>query len=265
MFAQAAMIVAAALSAKDNLPLAHQWEEGQPRPFVALEPDIGAAYSQLNAAAGYGKPYFMWAGAEAFAFASPNFAAFYGGLRASLLVADLRVGARRTIGIAHGFAPQANAHSLDDFKTDGPKADYTALEVELSGGLPAPGGFAFWDLEWMGLRGAPDGVDLYEEWIKVVARPPSVAAARAAWIVALGSRGRFKLGPLGDITATFGRGTIARFGPFSNFQFTDHLDLLAVFAFAVRTPDSLGLFYGAYGTFVLRWRWASGEQTPQFP
>jgi hypothetical protein len=241
------------------------WDEGGPRYFLALEPILGAGFVQGTVSTGYGKPYFIWGGVEAFAFASPAFASVYGGLRASLLVADLRAGVRRTFGIAHGFLPQASAHSYDDFRSAEPKANYTALEVELSGGLPAPGGFAFWDFEWMGLYGVPKGVDLYEEFIKVAARPPSVAAARAAWVLALGQRGRLRIGPFGDLTATFGRGTIARAGPFVNWQLTHHLDLLGVAAFALRTPDSLGALYGTYGTLFLRWRWASGEEKPHFP
>src|SRR5262249_59497214 len=136
---------------------------------------------------------------------SPNFAAFYGGLRASFLVVDLRGGVRRVVGIAHSFAPAAPAHTLDDFE-GATKASYTALELELSGGLPAPFGIAFWDAEWIGLRGVPDGYDVYEEWIKVAARPPSVAAGRVAWLAQLGREEQFLLGPLADFTATIGPG-----------------------------------------------------------
>src|SRR5262249_15508126 len=90
-------------------------EDAPARPFAAVGRVLGPGYLEVDLAAGYGRPASIWGGAEAYGFVSPNFAAFYGGLRASLLVVDLRGGVRRVVGIAHSFAPAPPAPTLDDF------------------------------------------------------------------------------------------------------------------------------------------------------
>jgi hypothetical protein len=73
------------------------------------------------------------------------------------------------------------------------------------------------------------------------------------------------VGPLADVTATFGRGTLVRAGPLVEARLSDHLDLLVLAAVPLRTPDSLGLFGGTYGTARLRWTSATGEERPSPP
>jgi hypothetical protein len=240
------------------------WEQGRPRSFVSLQPVLGAGYAQLVAQAGWGRPGWMWGGAEAFAFGGVGFAAEYAGVRADLLAVDLRAGVRHTTSFNHGALQPMPAHSIDDFTAAQPHAAYTTLEAELSGGVPLPGGFGLWDFEGYRIEGAPASVDLYEEWMKVVVRPPWVGAARAGYLLALGSDGWLKLGALADFTATSGRDTLVRVGPLVAARLTDHLDLVVLAAAAVRTPDALGLIGGMYGTVRLRWIWASGEERPGF-
>lgn len=235
------------------------WEDATPRAFLSLQPVVGAGYAQLTAQAGWGRPMWMWGGAEAFAFAAPTFACAYAGARVDLLAVGLRAGVRRTASFSRGPLSPGAAHSLDEFDSAAPHAAYTTLEAELSGGLPAPHGYAIWDFEAYRFADAPAG-DLYEEWLKVAARPPWLAAARLGYLAALGRGGWIKLGALADLTATFGRGTLVRAGPLLVLNFTDHLDLVVLAAPALRSPDSLGLLGGMYGTARLRWTWATGEK-----
>ena len=65
------------------------WSQGEPRPFLALDAEAGA-HLRAIVSAGYGKPHWLWGGAEAYAFETLDFGALYAGLRASLLVADLQ-------------------------------------------------------------------------------------------------------------------------------------------------------------------------------
>src|SRR5712692_1144358 len=123
------------------------WEKGRPRAFVALQPAVGLGYGQLTAQAGWGRPSWIWGGAEGLAFLSPSFVAASGGVKLDLLAITLRAGVRRTFSISHGLLPEANAHSIDEFNSASPRAAYTTLELELSGGVPVPGGFVFWDFE----------------------------------------------------------------------------------------------------------------------
>lgn len=239
------------------------WEQGPARPFVALQPVAGPGYAKLTAQAGWGRPRWLWAGAETYAFASPSFTAVYGGVVLDLLAVSLRTGVRRTRSLDHRLVPASAAHSMDELDNAGARAAaYTTLELELSGGIPAPGGFVLWDLEGYRLVGLPAGVDVYEEMLKVAARPPLLAAGRLGYLLALGRGGWLKAGALADGTATFGRGTIVRAGPLATVALSDHLDLLVLTAVPLRSPDSLGLLGGMYGTVRLRWTWASGEGLP---
>src|SRR5277367_2587569 len=60
------------------------WSAGEVRPFVALDAEAGA-HVRAIASAGYGRPHWLWAGAEAAAFATLDFTALYAGIRADLL------------------------------------------------------------------------------------------------------------------------------------------------------------------------------------
>ena len=243
-------------------PPAPYWSREPVRPFLALDLEAGA-YLRATASAGYGRPHWLWAGAEAFAFETLDMGVLYGGVRANLLAADLQLGVRRVFSQVRGTAPLAASHSIDDFDQAARNVDYTTLVAELSGGAPTPRGFVLYDLEALHATDLARGQDLFEEWDHVVTNSGSLAAARLGWVLALGQDGFIKLGPMGDLTASFGRGTTARAGAIGIINLTNHLDLVGLLLWPLRSPDELG-FKGTFGTLRLRWKWASGESQPGF-
>jgi hypothetical protein len=238
-------------------PEAPYWSQGEARPFLALDAEAGA-HVRAVASAGYGKPHWFWAGAEGYAFETLDFGALYAGLRASLLVADLQLGVRRIYSRTHGLLASAPSHSLAEFEA-APNADYTTLTANLSGGVPVPGGFAIYEVEALHVTDLADGQELLEEWDHVVTRG-SLLAARLGYLY---QWKQFKIGPMGDLTGTFGRGNTVRLGGVASFTLTSHLDIAGLLLIPVQSPDDLG-FKGTFGSVRLRWQWATGESHPGF-
>jgi hypothetical protein len=145
--------------------------------------------------------------AEAYAFETLDFGALYAGVRASLLVADLQLGVRRVFSRTHGAVAAAPSHELAAFES-APNLDYTTLTADLSGGVPVPGGYAIYEVEALHVTDLAQGQELLEEWDHVVTGS-SLLAVRLGY---LHEWKRLKLGPMGDLTASFGRGDTIRTG-----------------------------------------------------
>jgi hypothetical protein len=247
--------------AEDPPPQAY-WSQGNARPFVALDLEAGA-YVKAIISAGYGRPHWLWGGVEGYAFETLDMGVLYGGIRANLLAADLQLGVRQVWSQARGTAPRASSHSIDDFDSAPSHVAYTTLVGELSGGLPIPTGYILYDFEALHVTDVPQGQDLFDEWDHVVTNSGSLVAERLGYVAALGKNGFLKVGPMADLTESFGRGTTARIGALGIVNLTDHLDLVGLLLWPVRSPDELG-FKGTFGTLRLRWQWASGESKPGF-
>jgi hypothetical protein len=238
-------------------PEAPYWSQGQARPFLALDAEAGAHLRAL-VSAGYGKPHWLWGGVEAYAFETLDFGALYAGVRASLLVADLQLGARRIFSRTHRAVAVAPSHSLAAFEA-APDLDYTTLTADLSGGLPVPGGYAIYEVEVLHVTDLAQGQELLEEWDHVVTGG-SLLAVRLGYLY---QWHRLKIGPMADLTATFGRGDTIRIGGVASFALTNHLDIAGLLLIPVQSPDDLG-FKGTFGSIRLRWQWATGEANPGF-
>jgi hypothetical protein len=249
---------AAQTAAPEEIPAeAPYWSQGQARPFLALDAEAGA-HLRAIASVGYGKPHWLWGGAEAYAFETLDFGALYAGVRASLLVADLQLGVRRVFSRTHGSLPAAPSHSLAAFE-GAPDLDYTTLTADLSGGLPVPGGYAIYEFEALHATDLAQGQELLEEWDHVVTGG-SLVAGRLGYLYVWN---RLKIGPMGDLTGTFGRGDTIRVGGVASFTLTNHLDIAGLLLIPVQSPDDLG-FKGTFGSIRLRWQWATGECRPGF-
>lgn len=233
------------------------WSQGEARPFLALDAEAGA-HLRAIVSAGYGKPHWLWAGAEAYAFETLDFGALYAGLRGSLPGLDLQLGVRRVFSRSHGPVPSAPSHALAAFE-GAPHLDYTTLTLVLSGGLPAPGGYAIYELEALHVDNLPDGQEMLEEWDHVVTRG-SLLAGRLGYLY---QWERLKIGPMIDLTTSSGRGNTIRLGGVASYTLTDHLDIAGLLLIPAMSPDDLG-FKGTYGSLRLRWQWATGESKPGF-
>lgn len=261
----AALVAVAALSARagraeDAAGAApRSWSEGPARPFLSTRLD-GGLYARAIGAAGWGKPHWMWAGAQGYALTSRDYAAAAFGLRANLLVADLEVDLRRSRPWRHRFLdPLAEHRSSElDAGTRG-RAEVTSLDVDLSGVVPTPGGLALWEVMWVRALDAPGGAQLYEEWNRVVQGRDGILF-RALWMAGL-LGDRLRIGPLGEGVALPGRGAaVWRVGGAGSWKITPRLDVTGFIAFPVASPDRLDFMDALNGSLALRWTWATGPR-----
>lgn len=255
-----AALAAGAVHAQETpAPAIPAWSEGPARPFVSTRADAGA-YLRAIGAAGFGKPHWMWGGAQAFAITSYGFGAVAGGLRANLLAADLEVDLRRSWSYAHRFLePRASHRSSELTAGTRPTQAYTSLDVDLSGPVPTPGGLAFWEVNWVSVLDAPADVHLYEEWNHVVQGRDAVTF-KLGWLASLFGA-RLRVGPVGEAIALPGRGAaVWRAGLAGNWRITPRWELVGIGAVVLDSPDRLSLLDGLDGSIALRWTWATGAK-----
>jgi hypothetical protein len=242
------------------------WAEGEARPFVSSRIDAGFGYVKAQVAAGYGKPYWMWIGVEAFPITTYEFAAFYAGFRAYLPFVDLALGIRDNYSYKFGYLEQREHHDSAEVKAAPGNARYLAWEACLSGGLPAPLGYVLWEGTVDIVTDAPPNVHLYEESIRAIMQPPKIVMARLGYLLAFGRNDFLKIGVLGESIFLPGRdATVLRIGPVGNINITDHLEALGVVTVAVKSPDTLDTVLGGWAILGLRYKWASGDKLPRFP
>ncbi|MEO7095680.1 MAG: hypothetical protein ABI175_20650, partial [Polyangiales bacterium] len=243
------------------------WSEGDARPFLSSRLDAGFGYGKAQLAVGYGKPHWIWIGAEAFAITTYEFAAFYAGIRAYLPFVDVALGVRDNYSYKFGFLEQREHHDSAEVKgTSGTHARYLAWEACLSGGLPVPGGYALWEGTVDIVTDTPPNVHLYEESIRAIMQPPKIIMARLGYLLAFGRNDFIKVGVLGEGIFLPGRDAhVLRIGPVANVNLTDHLEALGVVTFAVKSPDSLDTVLGGWAILGLRYKWATGDKLPRFP
>jgi hypothetical protein len=230
------------------------WADETARPFVAGAAALGAI-ARAQGMAGYGKPHFTWTGADVDAVSTTEFASIAPDLRLALVLVDLRIGYRWTWSFVRAFP--AERASDDSSELGGSsKARYRAAEVELSGVLPAPGGFAQWDFETHRPFGVPAGHDVYEEWLRAVTRTGWATASRFGYALTF-AHDRGAVGALGEFVTLGGRGSVWRVGPIAMWEFSRAWDAGLVLTLVVSSPDTLTAFDGAWGTVRLRYRFST--------
>lgn len=243
------------------------WSDGEPRLFVSARLELGL-YMKPQVAVGYGKPYWLWVGMEAYPMSTLSFGAGYAGVRAVLPFADLRVGARDTFSYYRTFLTPADRFVAGDVDSlhGGLNARYATLEAELVTALPIPTGYVVFSVAAYDAFDAPREKYLYEESLRGVMRPPYIAGGRLAYVMGFGRADFVKIGLLGEAVLLVGReATIWRVGPVAEITLTDHLDAQAALTGVVSSPDALGTWDGPFGVLGLVYRWASGDPHPAFP
>jgi hypothetical protein len=242
------------------------WADSEPRVFVSSRIDAGFGYGKAQVAVGYGQPYWMWIGVEAFPITTYEFAAFYAGLRAYLPFADLALGARDNYSYKFGFLEERAQHDSAEVKGSNGNARYLAWEACLSGGAPVPLGYALFEGTVDIVPNAPSNVHLYEESIRAIMKPPKIVMTRLGYLLAFGRNDFIKIGALGEAIFLPGRdATVLRLGPAGSINLTNHLEALGVVTFALKSPDTLDTVLGGWAILGLRYKWATGDKLPRFP
>jgi hypothetical protein len=241
------------------------WEGTKPRWFVSGNLE-GGVYLKPQIRVGYGQPHWMWVGIEAYPVITPGFAGGYAGIRGTLPVLDLRFGVRDSFSFDRSYlTPKASYVAADvDHAHDHARSHYMTIEGGITGVVPLPGSFLVANVDAYYLPDVPKGLDVYEESLRVVARPNWVIGNRLAYAVKIGKS--IKAGALGELVVVPGRDAVTwRVGPAACVSITDHLDGMFALTVPVSSPDHLGLMQGAFGVLGLSYAWATGDERPHFP
>jgi hypothetical protein len=256
--AAAALVLAAVLARGEDSP----WEAGEPRLFVAGRVEAGL-HARALLQGGFGKPHWAWAGAQGAAFVTAHTSGVEGAVRAALPFLDLQVALRRTRSFDRPLLAPAERHA--EAELAGGNARLTVVDADLSGVVPAPGGLAAWELEWVRPTGLDAGAHAFEETWQVAIGPRGAGALRLGFLAGP-FHGRARLGPFGEVVRLLGRdGTVTRAGGALLVALGRHLSLAAMGLVPVSGPDRFATFTATYGTVALRYAFASGDPAPGFP
>ena len=175
------------------------------------------------------------------------------------LVKHTRFGGRYQYGIERSFLVQRNKYDhLDIMSRVGPNASYFSLEAQLTGEVPVGPGKLRFELTGTAILGVPDGYDVYEQTLKVVARPPWVWGGELGYLFAVGAHRRMYLGPVAEVVIIHGRREVlVRGGIKATLKLWRGWEARATFQPPVAGIDDIGLKGGDSFQLGLRYRWAT--------
>jgi hypothetical protein len=237
------------------------WESQGARWFVGGDLAAGA-FNRVRVGAGYGKPHWMWAGVDAQAASTTEFATGLVGLRADLLLINATVAARSTWSYSRRRLAIAESYRDADLtRTAERMSRYVSLDAWLWGYLPAGPLLGYWEFGAIWVPSVPRDGGVFEEFL----RHPMVGATALSgrlvvWVPLLDDA--LLVGPAADVVDTSERGALWRAGPSVGAQLTDHLRADAAWTFAVASPDRLDWFTESWGLGRVTWTWATGEPEP---
>ncbi|MFT7580923.1 MAG: hypothetical protein ACI9MR_002597, partial [Myxococcota bacterium] len=236
------------------------WSKGESRVFLSGRIDVGMFFLKPRISFGYGKPHFRWIGVDFNPVVSQSGIDLYTGLRFALPSVDLRIGGRYHYSFRRAYLERSGRYTRDDIDiVDFENANYFNFEAELSYGLSLGPGALFGETAVTYTTGVPDGLNLYEETMRVVIEPPWVGRQRLGYAFAFGFNGALSLGPVVEFLYLPGREDfVFRAGLVARLKLFDDLDARASFIPALATPDNLGLRGGDSFLIGARWRWATG-------
>ena len=256
------LLAAAALPARGDEPR-DAWETGEPRLFAAGVVDLGMP-EHAALMAGFGKPHNMWGGLIAHGWLSSDFYAGRIGARVDLQALGLEAGVRASRSFAHLPLPVEAEHR--GIPTGGGYAT-RVLDLSASGGLPLGPGFAIYEFLGARLLSSHGDVDVYDELLRIVYRPPWLATASAGWLASL-RQGALLAGGRAQWAYRTGRGgdAFVRAGPVVYWRMQPHLALAGELLYPVSQPDRLGFLDPIEAFLVVEFTAATGDtQLPRWP
>jgi hypothetical protein len=253
--------VLAAIDARADEPRSH-WAEGEARPFASAAVDLGSS-AHAAVAAGYGKPHHTWGGLSAQGWLTRDFAGGRVSARVELLALGLEAGVRVDRSWAHLALPRSDRHR--ELPVGGGLVT-RVLDLSASGGLPLGPGFALYEVLGVRQLSSHGEVDLYDELLRIVYRPPWLATASAGWVASLRD-GALLAGGRAQWVFRSGRGgdPLVRAGPVAFWRLRPHLALAGELLYPVSQPDRLGFVDPIEAFLVLSFTAATGDRAPRFP
>jgi hypothetical protein len=256
------LLAAAALPARGDEPR-DAWETGEPRLFAAGVVDLGMP-EHAALMAGFGKPHNMWGGLIAHGWLSNDFYAGRLGARMDLQALGLEAGLRAGRSFAHLALPVEAEHPRIP---DGGGYATRVLDLSASGGLPLGPGYAIYEFLGARLLSSQGHVDVYDELLRVVYRPPWLATASAGWLASLRG-GALLAGGRAQWAFHTGRGgdAFVRAGPVVYWRMRPHLALAGELLYPVSQPDRLGFLDPIEAFLVVEYTAATGDtKLPRWP
>lgn len=254
-------------SPKSETP-APYWSGGSARPFISGRAIPGFGYGRFALTTGYGRPHWLWAGAEGLATLTPMYTAVQAGLHASLVVVDLMLTIRRTYAFDHTLIPMADSLGSADLNQPGqPAAKSTVIDASLWGLVPYGRWLLTWDLTYVRPLGQASSMLLYEEIQRAVIASEGVVTLKLGPMVNLSASGQVYAGVLAEHLSLLGRNDslVFRLGPNVWIELSRHWNLFGYCTWPVHGPDHLGAWSGMYGAGGFLYRFATGESQRQLP
>ncbi len=238
-----------------------RWAQGEPRPFLSAQVDLGSS-QHVALAAGYGKPHAMWGGLLLQGFLTTDTAALRLGGQIDLQAIALEAGLRLDSSFKTVPLPDVARHT----RLPGENGfDSRTLDLSASGGLPLGPGFVL--LEVQGVRQlSPLGhVQVRDDLLRIVYRTPWLGVAGAGWVARLRG-GALLLGGRAQWAFATGRSgdPFVRLGPLVDWRRQPRLGLAGELLYPVSTPDRLGFADQVSAFLVLSFTAATGDR-PQLP
>lgn len=237
------------------------WENGEERWFASGSVALGALNTaELNL--GYGRPHWLWAGVKAYALTTFDFGAIGIGPQLDLLIANALFRVRRTWSYANREPLQADSYSEAQLTDPSlPRAQYTALDANIWGYVPAGPTLGLWGIRGVYLPNFPETGALFSEFLRMTLNENRALMPRLIWWFKL-LDDSLLIGPASDMVLTPERPVLVRVGGSAVYSFGPHLQLQLLLTVPVTSPDELGWFSQSWGTGRLQWTWASQEATP---
>src|SRR5438067_6100184 len=182
------------------VPVATHWKDGPSRYFLATAIDVGFLYFRPRVSLGYGRPHYEWFGVDANPIFHTTGLGAYSGLRLAIPHFDVRAGARFFLPFSRSFLqPRENYSRLDLEDLTGPRSRYVTLEAEATATLPIGPGRLLLVAAGSAVELVPEGYYVFEETIRVIAKPPFIWRTRFGYGINCGPQEAVTLTPVVEL------------------------------------------------------------------
>ncbi len=209
---------------------------------------------------GYGRPHYIWAGADVNPLVSSGGLGGYFGGRATHPNADLRLGGRYFYSFNRAFLRPLDRYDHIDVESRvGPQASYLSWEAEFTYDIPIGFGSIIGELAGTIVTGVDDGYYVFEDTINAVVAPPYVWRSRVGYAFTFGFRRALKLGLVGEVVGNPKRDAlIYRAGGIISLRMSNSWQARAFAIPVISSPDALGAMGGDSFEIGIRHYWATG-------
>ena len=230
------------------------WSDGGARWFVAGQAEVGTT-EHARAVAGFGRPWWLWGGAIADAWANRDMGTLTLGARAALLAVNVDVHWRVTRSWTRLAMPPLDRHAE---VARGEGSTLHAWDLDVWGAVPTPGGFLLWEGQATRLLGASRDVHVFDEGVHGIVRPPWSGLASLGWVADLAG-GTLNVGASADLSF-LGRGDARRVraGPMLSWNPSARWTVRGQLLFTLSSPDALPAWDALGGGIALGYRTATG-------